>query len=120
VDPVDARDLERFVSESRASLLLLRGEATGLEFVLDQGRCRIGRGPGADLALDEEGLAAVHALVEFSHGAFHLRRAAPDLELRLNGAPVERARLKPDDRFAIAGLEFQFAIARRFSDPVPF
>ncbi len=93
-----AEYLERF----RAALVILSGEARGLEYRLDQPRTALGRGPGVDLALDDASLRRRHAVVEFRSGAFVL--------LDLDGdAPGARSlELKDGDRFRLGNLELGF------------
>ena len=84
-----------------------------MEHVLDQRRVSLGRGPGVDLALDDESLACAHAELEFAEGGFRLRRLSKTAETRLNGAPVEMAALKPNDRFQLGTLSFSYVVERR-------
>ena len=84
-----------------------------MEHVLDQRRISLGRGPGVDLALDDESLACAHAVLEFAEGGFRLRRLSEAAETRLNGGPVESAELKPNDRFQLGRLCFSYVVERR-------
>lgn len=84
-----------------------------MEHVLDQRRVSLGRGPGVDLALDDESLACAHAELEFCKGGFRLRRLSEEAATRLNGAPVESAELKPNDRFQLGRLSFSYVVERR-------
>jgi predicted component of type VI protein secretion system len=67
--------LADFLGRYRAALVILSGEARGMEYRLDQGRTALGRGPGVDLALDDATIRRRHALVEFRSGHFVLRDA---------------------------------------------
>ena len=84
-----------------------------MEHVLDQRRVTLGRGPGVDLALDDESLAWEHAELEFIEGGFRLRRLSETAETRLNGGPIEVAALKPNDRFQLGTLSFEYIVERR-------
>ena len=64
--------LSDFLSRYRPALVILTGQARGLEYRLDQPRTAVGRGPGVDLALDDESLRTRHALVEYRGGRFVL------------------------------------------------
>lgn len=94
-----AEYLERF----HASLVILSGDARGLEYRLDQPHTALGRGPGVDLALDDPKLRRRHAVVEFRSGAFILRDYEADSGLEL----------KDGDRFRLGGLELGFSETRR-------
>ena len=99
-----SRNLSDFLTRYRPALVILTGEARGLEYRLDQPRTALGRGPGVDLALDDESLRTRHALVEFKSGGFVLRQA--DVE----GSALE---LKDGDRFHLGALELQFTLEAR-------
>jgi predicted component of type VI protein secretion system len=101
--------LSDFLTRYRPALVILTGEARGLEYRLDQPRTAVGRGPGVDLALNDESLRTRHALVEFQRGGFVLRAA--DLESE-SPNPLE---LKDGDRFHLGSLELQFTLEARES-----
>lgn len=89
-----------------------------MEYVLDQRQVRLGRGPGVDLAIDDPRLEREHAVVEFAEGGFHVRSVAAPQDTLLNGAPVERGPLKPEDRLCLGGVAFEFVIEPRRSAPI--
>lgn len=89
------------------------GGLAGMEYVLDQRRISIGRGPGVDLAIDDASLACQHAVLEFSQGAFVLRRLAEQAEIQVNGRAVRKATLKPTDRFQLGRLSFSYRVEPR-------
>lgn len=94
-----------FLARYRAALVILSGEARGMEYGLDQRRVALGRGPGVDLALDDESLRCQHALVEFRGGHFVLRD--------FNSEELPALELKDGDRFRLGKLELQFTLAAR-------
>ena len=99
--------LSDFLTRYRPALVILTGEARGLEYRLDQPRTAVGRGPGVDLALDDASLRTRHALVEYLGGGFVLRHA--DVESEANGT----LELKDGDRFHLGSLELQFTLEAR-------
>src|SRR5262249_8170242 len=99
--------LSDFLTRFRPALVILTGEARGLEYRLDQPRTALGRGPGVDLALDDASLRTRHALVEYKAGGFVLRPADVDRE-----AP-HAFELKDGDRFHLGTLELQFTLEAR-------
>jgi predicted component of type VI protein secretion system len=100
-----SRNLSDFLTRYRPALVILTGEARGLEYRLDQPRTAVGRGPGVDLALDDESLRTRHALVEFKSGGFVLRH--------VEGEPATALELKDGDRFHLGALELQFTLEAR-------
>lgn len=105
--PTASKALSDFLSRFRPALVILSGEARGLEYRLDQPRTAVGRGPGVDLALDDASLRTRHALVEFRGGGFVLSATDPETE-----APGS-LELKDGDRFHLGALELQFTLEAR-------
>jgi pSer/pThr/pTyr-binding forkhead associated (FHA) protein len=99
---------EAFLSQVRASVTVLNGPASGMEFVLDQRRSLIGRGPGVDLALDDPSLLREHAIVELKESGFVIRRADSEAALWVNGAELVAGVLKPLDRVRLGTLQLAF------------
>ena len=97
--------LAEYLDRYHAALVILSGEARGLEYRLDQPRTALGRGPGVDLALDDASLRCRHALVEFHAGQFMLRD--------FDGDDPSAVELKDGDRFSLGALELQFTLSAR-------
>ena len=94
-----------FLARYRAALVILSRESRGMEYGLDQRSTALGRGPGVDLALEDDSLRCQHALVEFCAGHFVLRDLASD------DLPV--LELKDGDCFRLGRLELQFTLNAR-------
>ncbi len=111
--PAQAPDLDCFLARYRASLVVLSGRATGLEYELDQGAVRLGRGPGVDLAIDDPSMEREHAVLEFHTGAFWLCSVAREAPTLLNGGAITRQELKHQDHFRLGGVRFGYALESR-------
>ena len=111
--PPPAHELHAFLAKFRAAIIVLSGGANGMEYVLDQRRISLGRGPGVDLALDSPSLRTHHADLEFAEGTFLLRNLAGAEGTWLNHRPVEQAALKHGDRFVLGRISFSFEIEMR-------
>jgi len=105
--------LDRFLAQYRATLIVLSGRATGMEYVLDQRTIRIGRGPGVDLALDDATVEREHAKLTFADGAFHLEDSSQAADTRVNGGPVSRQRLKTSDRLRLGETALEYDLEPR-------
>jgi pSer/pThr/pTyr-binding forkhead associated (FHA) protein len=97
--------------------VILAGRAQGMEYTLDQPQVTLGRGPGVDLAFDDETMSRLHAAVEFRAGAFHLRDGGSTNGTLLNDAPIQSARLKHGDRFQLGDHVFAFTLEDRTREP---
>lgn len=102
-----------FIANFRSTIIVLSGEAAGMEFVLDARRSLIGRGPGVDLALDDPSLAREHALIELAATGFSLHARSAGASILVNGAAVSAAPLKPGDRFQLGEIQFGFEVEAR-------
>ena len=109
------RDIDHFLANFRAAIIVLSGGARGMEYVLDQRRVSIGRGPGVDLALEDPSLVGHHAIFEFCDGGFSLRNLSKEARISVNGCPLEAAVLKAEDRFQLGSLSFSYLVESRFS-----
>jgi pSer/pThr/pTyr-binding forkhead associated (FHA) protein len=99
--------LTAFLANFRAAIIVLSGEGEGVEYVLDQARVLVGRGPGVDLALDDPTLERVHAAIEFDGEGYHLRERTGETEF---GAGTE---LKDEARFVLGEVTFGYVLETR-------
>lgn len=105
--------LGEFLAAYSASIVILSGEAKGIEFALDQVRVTLGRGPGVDLCLDDPEMSREHASIEFAGGRFVICSLGEERALLVNGGETRRAELKSEDRFRVGGHSFQFLVEER-------
>jgi predicted component of type VI protein secretion system len=105
--PTAVSALAEYLDRYRAALVILSGDARGLEYRLDQPRTALGRGPGVDLALDDASLRCKHASVEFQSGVFVL------CDLDAEGRAERGLELKDGDRFRLGDLELGFTQSLR-------
>ncbi len=112
-EPRSTSGLEAFLAKFRSTIIVLSGEATGMEFVLDARSSSIGRGPGVDLALDDPSLEREHVAIEFARDGFHLRARAGGAEIAVNGGRATAVKLKSGDRFQLGEVQFGFEIEAR-------
>ena len=109
--PAPEDPLTRFLAKFRAAIIVLSGEAEGMEYVLDQARVLVGRGPGVDLALDDSTLERVHAALEFDGSGYSLRTL--ENEGTLEAAFGVGSELKSQERFTLGRLEFEYVLETR-------
>lgn len=104
------QDLRTLLERQRPSIVVVRGRAAGLERVLDRELLTIGRGPGVDLAIDDEQMSRQHAAVEFVGGRFRVRDLGSTNGVEVGGRAVQVAPLAAGDRFQIGCQEFQLVV----------
>ncbi|MEE8557930.1 MAG: FHA domain-containing protein [Myxococcota bacterium] len=104
-------DLARLLSTCRPTLIVVSGAAGGMEYVLDQPRVLIGRGPGVDLVLDES-LERVHAELEYDGSVFRIVSLSTG-RIEVNGGAVEQSDLKDGDRLRLGGVRLVYSLESR-------
>ena len=109
-----------FLARYQPSLVILSGTAKGTEYPLDSARVTIGRGPGVDLAFDDEAMSREHVAVEFSSDGFRMRDLSSTNGTFLNGGEVKLAELKHGDKFQAGEHQFQLVIEERANTPVTY
>jgi pSer/pThr/pTyr-binding forkhead associated (FHA) protein len=111
------RSFSEFLTGWRAAIVVLSGGVVGSEHALERSRISLGRGPGTDLAFDDDSLSQAHAALEFTNGGFRIRDLGSTNGVLLNGAEVEVGDLKNGDRFQLGRHRFQFLLERRRREP---
>lgn len=94
----------------RLVLEVLRGRERGRVLEVSEGEHVLGRGPGADLQIDDSGVSRRHArLVRSSHGVYNLLDLRSTNGTGINGRPVDIAVLRPGDRVQLGpDVELRF------------
>ena len=95
--------MAQFLAKFRATIIVLSGEAEGMEHVLDQPRVLIGRGPGVDLSLEDSTLERVHASLWFDGTGYRLE----------NLAQAGSSELKEGSRFCLGQVAFEYVLEPR-------
>jgi pSer/pThr/pTyr-binding forkhead associated (FHA) protein len=111
------RDFVAFQGRWQASVVLLCGDDSGAEFVLEQPNTTLGRGENAQLRFDDCSMSSEHAALEFFDAGIRLRDLGSLNGTTLNGSDVEAAELKNGDRFQLGSHEFQFVLVDRPKKP---
>jgi pSer/pThr/pTyr-binding forkhead associated (FHA) protein len=90
---------------------ILSGKKTGAQSAARHFPFRIGRAPGNELQLDDEGIWDRHLIVEFDrHKGFTLT-TAPNALAAVNSDPVQTTTLRSGDIITIGSARLQFWIA---------
>lgn len=102
------RSLQGFLEAHRVALVVLSGPEAGSEHQIDRDKLSIGRGPGVDLAFDDNAMSREHAVIEFSDGEYRIRDLASTNGVVHNGATVPAASLAHGDRLQLGEHGFQY------------
>ena len=110
-------DFVAFRKRWQASIVLLSGGDSGMEFVLEQPNTTLGRGESADLRFDDPSMSSEHAALEFFDASIRLRDLGSMNGTMLNGGEIKAAELKSGDRFQLGSHAFQFVLVDRPKKP---
>jgi len=108
---------EAFLAEHRATIVVVEGPASGMEYELLSPRTTLGRGPGVDLAFADAAMSKVHAELEWSAGGLRLRDLGSMNGTRVNGAVVQVGELKHGDAFQLGEHAFRLVLEPREREP---
>jgi pSer/pThr/pTyr-binding forkhead associated (FHA) protein len=111
------QDFQDFRSRHIASIVVLSGGVIGNEFILDDPKIRLGRGPEVEFEFEDSAMSREHAIFEFADGAFVLRDAGSTNGIRVNGERLMAHELDHGDRLEIGEHVFQFLIENREQTP---
>ena len=106
-----------FLERHQAAIVIMAGGAKGMEYKLDQVRVTMGRGPGVDLAFDDEAMSREHAAIEFTRDGFRIRDLASTNGVYVNDSHVALTELKNGDRFQLGDHVFTFVLEERQRQP---
>ena len=99
-------------SGRRAALVIRTGSFEGARFELSGGETLIGRNPGTDITLLDEGISREHAIVLYDDEQD--RYVIEDLQstngTKVNGKRVRSQTLAPGDRIQIGHTRFEFVL----------
>ena len=107
----------QFMTRFQASLVILNGPATGTDFAIDSQRLVVGRGPGVDLALEDDAMSREHAVIEFSGRGFQVSDLGSTNGVIVNGSKISVIDLKHADKIQIGEHQFQFVVEERAHTP---
>jgi len=115
--PLRRDGFEAFLGEFRATIVVVEGRASGMEYEVEETRTTLGRGPGVDLAFEDASMSKTHAELEWSVGRFRLRDLGSTNGVRVNGAAVQVCDLKHGDRFQLGEHVFRIVLEQREREP---
>jgi pSer/pThr/pTyr-binding forkhead associated (FHA) protein len=100
-----------------ATLVEVKGGAEGNEYPMDAERLVVGRGPGVDLAFEDDEMSARHAAFEHSRGGFTITDLDSTNGTRVNGERITTRALAHGDRIEMGGHAFELLLEKREKAP---
>ncbi len=108
---------DAFLSEWRAVVVILSGDAAGTELEINQPNVSMGRGSESHWKFPDDAMSKEHAALEFANGGIRLRDLGSMNGTYLNESEVKAADLKSGDRFQLGQHVFQFVLEKRPKKP---
>jgi pSer/pThr/pTyr-binding forkhead associated (FHA) protein len=108
---------EDFLAKHRATLVIVSGDAAGVERSLDSPVIVVGRGPDVDISFDDDAMSRSHAAFELIEGGFRIRDLGSTNGVILNGGRTQTAELKHGDRLMLGRMIFTYLVEQRRSEP---
>jgi pSer/pThr/pTyr-binding forkhead associated (FHA) protein len=115
--PIEADLKNPFLAKHRAILVVMSGQAAGVEHELTGSDIICGRGPGVDITLTDDSMSRAHATLELGAKGFRVRDLGSTNGLRVNGSDVQTAELKHGDRIEMGEHELQYVVEKRSHQP---
>jgi pSer/pThr/pTyr-binding forkhead associated (FHA) protein len=92
-------------------LKVLNGKKAGTLWVSRRFPVRLGRSPGTDLQLEEDGIWDQHFQLDFRPPEGFLLTGHPDARTSINGQPVQRTFLRNGDTIEIGAAKIEFSLS---------
>jgi pSer/pThr/pTyr-binding forkhead associated (FHA) protein len=106
-----------FPDHIQAKLVVVAGAAAGTELLLDRECVTLGRGPGVDLAFQDDAMSRQHAAVELTGEGFRVRDLGSRNGIHRDGERVQVCDLRHGDRFELGTHVLQLLIEEREQPP---
>ena len=113
----DSSGITKFLESHLAKLVVLSGSNAGSEFLLEQERITLGRGPGVDVTVNDSAMSRQHAAIDYTEEGFRIQDLGSTNGLVLDEQPVEAGSLSNGSRFSLGTHVFQLIVEDRESIP---
>jgi len=108
---------EEFFARYEPTLVVTRGHSAGAEHLLDRAKLVLGRGPGVDVAFDDDEMSSQHAAIEFSGEGLRICDLGSTNGTFVNGKPVHARDLAAGDRIELGRHGLQLRLEERQREP---
>jgi pSer/pThr/pTyr-binding forkhead associated (FHA) protein len=104
------KNADRIPERYQASLVIVGGHSTGMEYTLTAAYSVIGRDKEADVMLKDPLVSRQHAVVIYHNGNYVLKDLDSTNGTHLKGANVKQADLRHGDTFRVGETTLQFVL----------
>ena len=104
------RPIKRIPEKIQASIVIVKGHAAGMEYLITKKYTVIGREKEADIGVKDPHVSRQHAAIEYHDGSYILKDLESTNGTRMSGALIKQANLHHEDMFSIGDTTFQFVL----------
>lgn len=94
----------------QASVVIVEGEAAGMEYPITKAYCVIGRSRDAAVHLNDPSVSRRHAAIIYQDDAFYLKDLGSTNGTYVGGVPINERRLAHGERFQLGDTCLQFVL----------
>lgn len=109
--------LAGFLERYEPALVVVRGRSAGEEHPLLREKLVLGRGPGADIVIDDAEMSSHHAAIEFTGDGFRICDLGSTNGTFVNGKPIHAGDLAAGDRIELGRHLLQLRLEERARTP---
>ncbi len=102
--------LKRIPEKLQASVVIVKGHAAGMEYLITKKHTVIGREKEADIAVRDPQVSRHHAAIEYRDGSYILKDLESTNGTRVRGTLIKQANLLHEDTFSVGDTTFQFVL----------
>ena len=105
-----SKTTERIPERYQASLVIVGGHASGMEYALTTSYSVIGRDKEADIMLKDPLVSRQHAVVIYHDGSYVVKDLDSTNGTHMRGASIRQRKLRHGDKFRIGDTVLQFIL----------
>ena len=105
-----SRRLKKIPEKFQASVVIVKGHAEGMEFLISKEYTVFGRDKGADIVLKDPQVSRQHAAIECREGRYTLKDLESTNGTRMSGTLIKETNLRHGDTFSVGDTTLQFVL----------
>lgn len=105
-----SQPIKKIPAKFQASVVIVKGHAAGMEYLITREYTVIGRDKVADISLKDPQVSRQHAAIEYREGSYILKDLESTNGTRMNGTLIKQANLRHEDKFSVGDTTLQFVL----------